>query len=159
MTDRQKIGAPAELTVGEVARRSGVSVSTLHFYEAEGLIASRRTSGNQRRYPRGILRRVAVIKVAQRAGVPLREIAEALASLPIGRPLTAEDWARMSARWKADLDARIETLAALRDQLSECIGCGCLSLGVCPLRNPADQLGKNGPGPRLLRGGREPDPA
>jgi MerR family redox-sensitive transcriptional activator SoxR len=150
MPSYQNSASPVELTVGEVARRSGVSVSTLHFYESEGLIESRRTGGNQRRYGRGILRRVAVIKVAQRAGVPLREIAEALAALPAGRPLAARDWARMSARWKADLDARIARLTALRDQLSECIGCGCLSLGVCPLRNPADHLGRNGPGPQLL---------
>jgi MerR family redox-sensitive transcriptional activator SoxR len=150
MSERPKVPLQLELSVGEVARRSGVSVSTLHFYEAEGLIASRRTSGNQRRYPRGILRRVAVIKVAQKAGVPLREIAEVLAVLPVGRPLTVADWARMSARWTTDLDARIKTLTALRDQLSECIGCGCLSLGVCPLRNPADRLGKRGSGPQLL---------
>jgi MerR family transcriptional regulator, redox-sensitive transcriptional activator SoxR len=140
---------PLELSVGDVARRAGVSVSTLHFYEAEGLIASRRSAGNQRRYPRGVLRRVAVIKVAQRVGIPLREIGEALAALPAGR-LTSSDWARMSAHWKAGLDARIERLTALRDRLSECIGCGCLSLSVCPLRNPADHLGRQGAGPRLL---------
>jgi MerR family transcriptional regulator, redox-sensitive transcriptional activator SoxR len=139
-----------ELGVGEVARRAGVSVSTLHFYESEGLITSRRTHGNQRRYPRGILRRVAVIKVAQKAGVPLREVAAALANLPAGRPLTAADWARMSAGWKEALDARIKTLSAIRDQLSECIGCGCLSLSMCPLRNPADRLGARGPGAHLL---------
>jgi MerR family redox-sensitive transcriptional activator SoxR len=139
-----------ELSVGQVARRAGVAVSTVHFYEAEGLIRSRRSAGNQRRYPRGVLRRIAVIKVAQKAGVPLREIAEALAGLPADRRLTAEDWAKMSARWKAELDARIERLAALRDQLGDCIGCGCLSLTMCPLRNPADRLGQEGPGPRRL---------
>lgn len=139
-----------ELSVGEVARRSGVAVSTLHFYEAEGLIRSRRSPGNQRRYPRGILRRVAVIKVAQKAGVPLREIAQTLAALPEGRPITAADWARFSSRWKADLAARIRRLEALRDQLGDCIGCGCLSLEVCPLRNPGDQLGRDGPGARLI---------
>lgn len=150
MSEQPKAIPPTELSVGEVARRSGISVSTLHFYESEGLVASRRTRGNQRRYPRGILRRVAVIKVAQKAGVPLREIAEALAALPVGRPLTVADWARMSSRWTTDLDARIKALTALRDQLSECIGCGCLSLGVCPLRNPGDRLGKYGSGPQLL---------
>jgi MerR family transcriptional regulator, redox-sensitive transcriptional activator SoxR len=139
-----------ELSVGEVARRSGLAVSTLHFYEAEGLIRSRRSAGNQRRYPRGVLRRVAVIKVAQRAGVPLRDIAEALAALPDGRPITASDWAALSSAWKADLEARIRRLQALRDQLGDCIGCGCLSMEVCPLRNPGDQLGRDGAGARLI---------
>ncbi len=139
-----------ELSVGEVARRSGVAVSTLHFYEAEGLIHSRRSVGNQRRYPRAILRRVAVIKVAQRAGVPLRDIAETLATLPEGRPITASDWASFSTRWKADLEGRIRRLTALRDQLGDCIGCGCLSLEVCPLRNPNDRLGRGGPGARRI---------
>jgi MerR family redox-sensitive transcriptional activator SoxR len=141
---------PSELGVGEVSRRAGVSVATLHFYEAEGLITSRRTPGNQRRFPRGVLRRVAVIKVAQKAGVPLKEIAAALAALPAGRPLAAADWARMSARWKDELDARIEALTAIRNQLSECIGCGCLSLSMCPMRNPADRLGSKGTGAQLL---------
>src|SRR5206468_3858656 len=131
---------PIELTVGEVARRSGVPVSALHFYEAEGLIRSRRSAGNQRRFPRGILRRVAIIKVAQRAGVSLKEIKEALARLPESRPPTPEDWAEMSAGWRDALDARIRVLIAIRDQLSGCIGCGCLSLSVCPLRNPDDKL-------------------
>ncbi|HEY4081178.1 MAG TPA: redox-sensitive transcriptional activator SoxR [Burkholderiaceae bacterium] len=144
--------APArELSVGEVASRSGIAVSAVHFYEAEGLIRSWRNAGNQRRYPRGVLRRIAVIKVAQRAGVPLREIAEALADLPDGRPPSATDWARMSKRWRDELQTRIDRLTSLRDQLGDCIGCGCLSLTVCPLRNPDDQLGKSGPGARLLR--------
>ena len=144
--------APArELSVGEVARRSGVAVSAVHFYEAEGLIQSWRNAGNQRRYPRGVLRRIAVIKVAQKAGVPLREIAQALADLPRSGPPSAADWARMSQRWKDDLQTRIDRLSSLRDQLGDCIGCGCLSLTVCPLRNPDDQLGKSGPGARLLR--------
>jgi MerR family redox-sensitive transcriptional activator SoxR len=139
-----------ELSVGEVARRSGVAVSTLHFYEAEGLIRSYRSAGNQRRYPRAILRRVAVIKVAQRAGVPLRDIAETLATLPEGRPITAADWEGFSTRWQADLQARIHRLEALRDQLGDCIGCGCLSLEACPLRNPEDRLGREGPGARRI---------
>jgi MerR family transcriptional regulator, redox-sensitive transcriptional activator SoxR len=139
-----------QLTVGEVAKRSGVAVSTLHFYEAEGLIQSWRNSGNQRRYPREVLRRVAVIKVAQRTGIPLVEIREALATLPNSRTPTAADWTRLSKRWRADLDDRINRLVRLRDQLDGCIGCGCLSLAVCPLRNPWDKLGAQGPGPHLL---------
>jgi MerR family transcriptional regulator, redox-sensitive transcriptional activator SoxR len=146
--DRDRLSQP--LTVGEVARRSGVAVSTLHFYEAKGLIASMRTTGNQRRYPREVLRRVAVIKVAQRVGVPLASIGEALETLPEGRAPTAADWARLSARWRAELDERITKLTRLRDQLSDCIGCGCLSIKACPLRNPWDKLGEEGPGARLL---------
>lgn len=139
-----------DLSVGELAARSGLPVSTLHFYEAEGLLESRRTAGNQRRYSRDVLRRVAVIKVAQRTGIPLKEIGEALATLPQGRAPTMRDWARLSARWKSQLDERIERLTRLRDQLTCCIGCGCLSLRDCPLRNPHDQLAEGGCGPRLL---------
>lgn len=139
-----------ELTVGEVAARSGVTVSTLHFYEAKGLITSRRTSGNQRRYPRGVLRRVAVIKIAQRVGIPLTGIKTALATLPEGRSPTAADWRAFSQSWRVELDERIRRLTQLRDQLDGCIGCGCLSIDNCPLRNPLDVLSENGPGPRLL---------
>ncbi|ALJ39059.1 redox-sensitive transcriptional activator SoxR [Azospirillum brasilense] len=139
-----------DLSVGEVAERSGVAVSTIHFYESKGLIASWRSSGNQRRFPRDVLRRIAVIKVAQRLGVPLATIAQALKTLPDGRTPTAEDWKRLSAAWKADLDERIAVLTRLRDGLEDCIGCGCLSLGECPLRNPWDELSEDGPGPRLL---------
>jgi MerR family redox-sensitive transcriptional activator SoxR len=139
-----------ELTVGEVAARSGVAVSTLHFYESKGLIKSRRNRGNQRRYPREVLRRVAVIKVAQRTGIPLASIRTALKALPAERTPTSEDWKKLSARWREELDNRIERLTRLRDQLGRCIGCGCLSLGVCPLRNPMDKLSQEGPGPRLL---------
>ncbi|MDD0842894.1 redox-sensitive transcriptional activator SoxR [Pseudomonas sp. Gutcm_11s] len=135
-----------DLSVGELARRSGVAVSALHFYEAKGLIVSARNAGNQRRYPREALRRVAVIKVAQRVGIPLAEIAEALSSLPQGRNPTAADWAALSARWREDLEQRIAKLQLLRDQLDGCIGCGCLSLEACPLRNPGDQLAEQGPG-------------
>lgn len=148
-----KIDRHKELSVGEVAARSGVAVSTLHFYEAKGLIRGRRNTGNHRRYHRDVLRRVAIIKVAQRAGIPLKEIADALNTLPNGRTPTARDWQRLSAAWKADLDDRIERLTQLRDQLSSCIGCGCLSIEDCPLRNPYDTLGAEGPGARLL----EPD--
>jgi MerR family redox-sensitive transcriptional activator SoxR len=139
-----------ELTVGEVARRSGVAVSAIHFYESKGLIGSWRSQGNQRRYPRAVLRWIAIIKVAQRAGMPLASIREALKSLPKGVAPTAEDWGKMSAGWRSELDQRIRTLTALRDQLDGCIGCGCLSIKTCPLRNPGDQLAEQGPGPRLL---------
>jgi MerR family redox-sensitive transcriptional activator SoxR len=140
----------APLTVGEVARRSGVAVSTVHFYEVKGLISSRRSSGNQRRYARDVLRRIAVIKVAQKLGVPLAAIAEALETLPQQRTPTARDWNRLSAQWRRDLDERIEKLTLLRDQLNDCIGCGCLSLERCRLRNPWDVLSDEGAGPRLL---------
>lgn len=139
-----------ELTVGEVAARSGVAVSTLHFYEAQGLIRSWRNQGNQRRYARDVLRRVAVIKVAQRTGISLAVIRDALKTLPSGRTPTTEDWKKLSVKWRADLDDRIQRLTRLRDRLDGCIGCGCLSLGVCPLRNPCDRLAKQGPGPQLL---------
>jgi MerR family redox-sensitive transcriptional activator SoxR len=138
------------LTVGEVAARSGVAVSALHFYEAKGLIESHRSRGNQRRYPREVLRRVSVIKVAQRVGIPLAEVQAALQSLPQGRTPTASDWKALSELWKDDLDARIRRLQGLRDQLDSCIGCGCLSLDSCPLRNPWDALAEEGAGPRLL---------
>jgi len=139
-----------ELSVGEVARRSGVAVSTLHFYEERGLIRSDRNAGNQRRYPRSVLRRVAVIKVAQRTGIPLADIGAALATLPHDRPLTAEDWQKLSQSWRDQLESRIVQLQALRDHLTGCIGCGCLSMEDCPLRNPQDALADQGSGPQLL---------
>jgi MerR family redox-sensitive transcriptional activator SoxR len=138
------------LTVGEVAARSGVAVSTLHFYEEKGLVSSIRSSGNQRRYPRGVLRRVSIIKVAQKAGISLSEIKAALDRLPSDRPVSAEDWRKLSEQWKSDLETRIRKLIGLRDQLNDCIGCGCLSMQACPLRNPLDELSEQGPGPRLL---------
>ena len=138
------------LSVGEVAARSGVAVSTLHFYEAKGLIRGWRSSGNQRRYARDVLRRVAIIKVAQRTGIPLAEIRDALASLPDGRTPNAADWRGLSERWREDLDRRIALLTDLRDKLEGCIGCGCLSVSACPLRNPDDVLSKSGSGPVLL---------
>lgn len=139
-----------ELGVGEVAARSGVAVSTVRFYEAEGLISSRRTPGNQRRYGRDVLRRIAIVRVAQKVGIPLAQIRAALSALPEGRTPTVEDWAALSTRWREDLDGRIAQLAALRDQLSDCIGCGCLTISACRLRNPGDLLGDQGTGPRLL---------
>lgn len=144
-------GLPAQLSVGEVARRSGVAVSTLHFYESKGLISSQRSAGNQRRYAREVLRRVAFIKVAQRVGIPLAEIAQALATLHSGSTAPSRaDWARLSAAWRHELDERLRQLQQLRDQLDDCIGCGCLSLDRCRLRNPADTLGQAGPGPQRL---------
>jgi MerR family redox-sensitive transcriptional activator SoxR len=138
------------LTVGEVAERSGLAVSALHFYEAKGLIASLRSRGNQRRYGRDVLRRLGIIKVAQRVGIPLAEIQAAFKALPQGRTPTAADWQALSIIWKEDLDMRISRLTALRDRLAGCIGCGCLSIESCPLRNPSDCLAKEGPGPHLL---------
>jgi MerR family redox-sensitive transcriptional activator SoxR len=142
--------AVRELSVGEVARRAGVPVSTLHFYEAQGLIESRRTSGNQRRYPRTVLRLIAVIRVAQRTGIPLAQIKERLDRLPKNRPIAATDWTLLSSGWKIELDERITLLMRLRDQLTTCIGCGCLSATDCPLRNPGDIAAKKGPGARLF---------
>jgi MerR family transcriptional regulator, redox-sensitive transcriptional activator SoxR len=139
-----------ELTVGQLSARSGVPVTALHFYEAKGLIHSRRTTGNQRRYPRDALRRVAFVRVAQRVGIPLRMVADALATLPEGRAPTREDWSRLSTAWRAELDIRIDQLIQLRDNLTDCIGCGCLSIDRCVLRNPDDKLADHGTGPRRL---------
>lgn len=139
-----------ELTPGELSERSGVAVSALHFYEREGLISSRRTSGNQRRYHRETLRRVAFIRISQRVGIPLNEIRDALHTLPEGRTPTRRDWARLSTVWRKDLDQRITQLTRLRDNLTGCIGCGCLSLAGCTLVNPHDKLGARGPGARVL---------
>jgi MerR family redox-sensitive transcriptional activator SoxR len=142
--------AERELTVGQVADRSGVAVSALHFYESEGLISSRRTAGNQRRYPREILRRVAFIRASQGVGIPLRRIKAALDLLPESRTPTRRDWERLSTAWRDDLDEHITQLEHLRDRLTGCIGCGCLSLQGCKLINPYDVLGGQGPGPRNL---------
>ena len=140
----------AELSVGQLAARSGVAVSALHFYERQGLISSRRTSGNQRRYKRDVLRRVALIRIAQRVGIPLADIAAVLELLPDGRTPTRQDWQRISQSWRAELDARIRHLQQLRDEFTECVGCGCLSIDRCRLANPYDELGKHGAGPRRL---------
>ncbi|MCS4233765.1 redox-sensitive transcriptional activator SoxR [Stenotrophomonas sp. BIGb0135] len=135
-----------ELSVGEVARRSGVAVSALHFYERKGLIRSLRTAGNQRRFARDVLRRLAVIRVAQRVGLPLEAVATAFAALPENKTPTKAEWAKMSALWRSELDQRIAQLLLLRDQLTDCIGCGCLSLKRCRLTNPDDALGDQGDG-------------
>ena len=139
------------LSVGQVAKRSGLPISTLHFYERQGLIASvLRNSANHRVYRREVLRRVTVIKIAQSAGVPLSEIAEALSSLPTHSVPDTKDWARISEVWHDDLTHRIETLTALRDKMAMCIGCGCLSVKRCPLVNEGDHLASEGVGARLL---------
>jgi len=142
----------AGMTVGQVAKRSGVAVSTLHFYEAKGLISGWRTDGNQRRYSKAVLRRVAVIRIAQRAGIPLNVIHRFLARIPADHPLTAADWQDLTLAWQAIIQERISALTQLRDDLEGCIGCGCLSLTDCPLRNPDDVLSEQGPGARLLIG-------
>ncbi len=138
------------LTVGEVASRSGVAVSTVHFYESKGLIQSTRTQGNQRRFPPIVLRYIAIIKVAQSTGIPLKEIQDALGRFPANSKLTSEQWKEMSTQWKTSLDRRIKQLTRLRNELDHCIGCGCLSLSDCPLRNPEDFLGSRGPGAQIL---------
>ena len=145
--------ASRELTVGDVAMRAGVAVSALHFYETRGLIRSHRTSGNQRRYDREVLRRVAIIKVAQDVGISLADIGAALDSLPEGRTPTREDWNRLSTAWRKDLDNRITRLKKLGDGLDDCIGCGCMSIDRCPLRNREDRLACDGPGARRLAAG------
>jgi MerR family redox-sensitive transcriptional activator SoxR len=125
-------------------------VSALHFYETTGLISSRRTAGNQRRYSRDTLRRVAFVRLSQRLGIPLKTIKDALAELPEERTPTRDDWARLSGAWRRELDDRIEQLQRLRDDLTDCIGCGCLSLDRCALANPYDRLGEEGPGARRI---------
>lgn len=139
-----------ELTIGAVSERTGVRPSALRYYEAEGLIATTRTAGGQRRFARDVLRRVSFIRVAQSVGLSLDEIRAALASLPAGRTPTPADWARLSRAWRPRLDAQIALLEGLRDRLDGCIGCGCLSLSVCKLVNPGDRIGRHGPGPRVL---------
>ena len=146
----EQAGIPSTLSVGDVARRSGVPVSTLHFYESKGLISSQRSLGNQRRYARDVLRRVAFIRVAQRVGINLADIEAALATLPATVAPSREDWAQLSAAWRAELDERMAQLKKLRDTLDDCIGCGCLSIDRCRLRNPYDELAQQGPGPHRL---------
>jgi MerR family redox-sensitive transcriptional activator SoxR len=138
------------LAIGDFAARSGVAPSALRYYEREGLIRSTRTGGNQRRYERSELRRVAFIKIAQQVGVSLDEIRDALAELPENRTPTKADWARLSAHWRHKLDQRITMMERLRDQLTGCIGCGCLSLQRCNLINPSDRLAAQGPGPQMI---------
>ena len=139
-----------ELSVGQLSARSGVAVSALHFYERQRLITSRRTSGNQRRYRRDTLRRVALIRVAQRAGIPLAAIRTALDELPTDRIPTRDDWVRLSSSWQQEIEQRIRLLQQVHDKFTDCIGCGCLSIDRCALVNPDDRLGQAGPGPRRL---------
>src|SRR5688572_33214184 len=139
------------LTIGEVAERAGVATSALRFYEREGLIESTRSAGGQRRYHRDVLRRIAFVRAAQRVGLTLDEIRDALGTLPEARTPTARDWERLSRSWRPLLDARIAELQRLRDRLDSCIGCGCLSLETCALSNPDDIAASYGPGARWLR--------
>ncbi|HFD2068678.1 redox-sensitive transcriptional activator SoxR [Serratia marcescens] len=150
MARNEPIDTNRLMTVGEVAKRSGVAVSALHFYESKGLIQATRNAGNQRRYPSVVLRYIAVIKIAQRAGIPLEEIRAALNRFPIGSKLTSEQWGVLSSAWRKTLDERIQRLTVLRDHLDSCIGCGCLSLTDCPLRNPNDILGQQGAGAHIF---------
>jgi MerR family redox-sensitive transcriptional activator SoxR len=138
------------LTIGEVVRRSGFPASALRYYEREGLLATTRTSGGQRRYERAVLRRLAFIRAARAIGVGLDEVRAALDALPAGRTPTRADWTRLSRGWRARLDEQIDALVALRDGLDSCIGCGCLSLARCRLYNPEDRAGEAGAGARLL---------
>ena len=147
------MAAPHDLlTIGEVASRAGLTTSALRFYEREGLVHATRTSGNQRRYDRDVLRRVAFVRVAQRVGISLDEIRAALSTLPESRTPTPADWARLAAAWHDRLTERITMLEGLRDDLTSCIGCGCLSLHACQLYNPGDGAAALGDGPRYLLG-------
>jgi len=139
------------LTIGEVVQRSGVSASALRFYERRGLIAAARSDGNQRRYDRSVLRRIAFVQAGRAAGITLSEIGTALEGLPTHRTPSRRDWERLSKRWRDDLDARIETLEALRNRLSTCIGCGCLSIDKCDLLNPDDEAAARGAGAHYLK--------
>jgi len=142
---------PGELTIGELSSRSGVSASALRFYEREGLIESRRTDGNQRRYPSVTLRRVALVQAGKAAGIPLERLRGALDTLPNGKSPTKRDWERLSRSWAAEVDARIAMLQAIRTRLTTCIGCGCLSLKTCGLLNPDDAAAALGPGARYFQ--------
>lgn len=144
------------LTIGSLAARAGVATSTLRYYEERGLIASERTKGNQRRYQRSVLRTVSVIRAAQEVGLTLTEIEHALESLPQSRPPTKRDWARLANGWRTQLDHRIDELVALRDELGDCIGCGCLSLTACALVNAGDRAGTSGTGARYITAGGRP---
>jgi len=152
MTKQKNASTNHALTVGEVAKRSGVAVSTIHFYESKGLISSSRSDGNQRRFPSVVLRHIAIIKAAQRTGIPLESIKDMFSNIPSDKVLTAAQWKKISSQWRVDLDERIRKLTQLRNELDHCIGCGCLSLKECPLRNPDDILGAKGPGAQILEG-------
>ena len=138
------------LTIGEIAQRSGIATSAIRYYERIGLIRAERTLGNQRRYRRDVLRRIAFVRIAQRVGLSLDEIVDSLSALPIDRAPTSHDWQRMTGGWRDRIDERIRILEALRGGLTACIGCGCLSLRTCALANPGDGAGRSGSGPRYL---------
>lgn len=138
------------LSIGEVAKRCGVATSALRFYETKGLLQSVRSASGQRQYQRDVLRRIAIIRVAQRLGIPLAGILDAFSALPNKRAPTPAEWRNLSSRWQRELTVRIEQMMSLRDQLDECIGCGCLSLKSCPLRNPNDVAAETGPGARMF---------
>jgi MerR family redox-sensitive transcriptional activator SoxR len=146
------LGTMTDLTIGELSERSGIATSAIRYYEDRGLVSARRTTGNQRRYQRPTLRRLAFIRTAQRVGLSLEEIEEALATLPSNRTPTKADWTRLSRGWRPRLDDRIAQLERLRDTLDSCIGCGCLSLQRCNLSNPGDLVASRGPGPVFLDG-------
>ena len=150
-TDRSVHGPDEPLTIGEMSRRTGVAPSALHFYESLGLIASTRTAGNQRRYARHMLRRVSLITVAKRLGIPLADVQHAFADVPLTQTPSHEDWQRASRRWKRELEKRREGIERLERELTGCFGCGCLSMKACGLLNPGDTLSSQGAGPQRLR--------
>lgn len=139
------------LTVGELSKRSGVAISAIHYYETKGLLPVWRNSGNQRRFPRGALRVISLIKVGQSLGFSLEEIQNSFKNFPVDAPPHFEDWEKLSKKWEKELEKKIKNLLLLKDQLNKCIGCGCLSLEDCPLRNCDDRLAKKGSGPHLLK--------
>ena len=148
---------PGWITIGVLAQRAGIPASALRYYEDQGLIRGSRSAGNQRRYPKEVLRRVAFIRIAQSVGLSLEQIRAALATLPEQRTPTVADWARLSRQWQPLIQDRIDALTRMRDQLSACIGCGCLSLKTCRLYNPDDAAARLGTGPRYLLGNRPAD--
>lgn len=148
--DRTVHGPEETLTIGEMSRRTGVAPSALHYYESLGLIASTRSSGNQRRYPRHMLRRVSLVTVAKRIGIPLADVQDAFADVPLTQTPSHADWQRASRRWKSVLERRRESIERLERELTGCIGCGCLAMKACRLLNPDDALGSEGAGPRRL---------
>lgn len=150
-----KAPVTSDMSVGEMARRAGVPVSTLHYYEAEGLIESWRTGANHRRFDRRELRRISIIRIAQTLGISLKRVGQVLGAVPRDRAVSRADWARAAELWRGEIDERIALLERLRGQLDHCMGCGCLSLDTCPLYNPGDALGENGPGARRWIGTEE----
>lgn len=151
MNGNKSKNTPKEiLSIGELSARSGLPISTLHFYEEKGIISSFRNSQNQRQYLRGVLRVISLIKAAQGLGYPLDEIKSMLQRMPQDRNPSDLDWEKLGKKWKVELDQKIDSLIQIRDHLNKCIGCGCLSLKDCPLQNPDDKLSRKGPGPRLL---------